>query len=46
MKREIERALAKGALMEEVFNVKLLIRQAKGIRSRQTRGRRYAANQT
>lgn len=30
---EIERALAKGTLMEEVFNVRLLIRQAKGIRS-------------
>jgi exopolyphosphatase/guanosine-5'-triphosphate,3'-diphosphate pyrophosphatase len=30
---EIERALAKGSLMEEVFNVRLLIRQARGIRS-------------
>lgn len=46
VKREIERALSKGALMEEVFNVKLLIRQAKGIRSTRAKGRRYAANQT
>lgn len=33
LKGEIERTLEKGALMEEVFNVKLLIRQAKGSRS-------------
>ena len=41
---EIERALAKGSLMEEVFNVRLLIRQAKGIRSTQIKGKRYAPN--
>ena len=45
LKGEIERALEKGALMQEVFNVKLLIRQAKGIRSNQMKGSRYAANQ-
>jgi hypothetical protein len=45
LKGEIDRALEKGALMEEVFNVKLLIRQAKGIRSNQMKGSRYAANQ-
>jgi exopolyphosphatase/guanosine-5'-triphosphate,3'-diphosphate pyrophosphatase len=46
LKGEIDRALAKGSLMEEVFNVKLLVRQAKGIRSNQIKGRRYAAKQT
>ena len=46
LKGEIERALEKGALMEEVFNVKLLIRQAKGIRSNQMKGSQHAANQT
>jgi exopolyphosphatase/guanosine-5'-triphosphate,3'-diphosphate pyrophosphatase len=46
LKGEIEHALEKGALMEEVFNVKLLIRQAKGIRSNSIKGRQYAANQT
>jgi exopolyphosphatase/guanosine-5'-triphosphate,3'-diphosphate pyrophosphatase len=44
-KEEIERALAKGALMEEVFNVRLLIRQAKGSRLKQTKGSQHAANQ-
>ena len=34
LKGEIERALAKGALLEEVFNVRLLVRQAKASRSR------------
>jgi hypothetical protein len=29
LKGEIERAVQKGALLEEVFNVRLLIRQAK-----------------
>jgi exopolyphosphatase/guanosine-5'-triphosphate,3'-diphosphate pyrophosphatase len=43
LKGEIERALEKGALMQEVFNVKLLIRQAKGIRSNPMKGSRYAA---
>jgi exopolyphosphatase/guanosine-5'-triphosphate,3'-diphosphate pyrophosphatase len=43
---EIKRALEKGALMQEVFNVRLLIRQAKGIRSNHIKGRQYAANQT
>ena len=35
---EIERAVEKGALMEEVFNVRLLIRQAKGSRSKSLKG--------
>ena len=46
LKGEIERALQKGTLMEEVFNVKLLIRQAKGSRSNQMKGSQHAANQT
>ena len=46
LKGEIERALEKGVLMEEVFNVKLSIRQAKGIRSNQMKGSQHAANQT
>ena len=33
LKEEIERALEKGALMQEVFNVKLDIRQAKAVRA-------------
>ena len=44
LKTEIERASEKGALMEEVFNVKLLIRQAKGIRSNQSKGNPNEAN--
>jgi exopolyphosphatase/guanosine-5'-triphosphate,3'-diphosphate pyrophosphatase len=45
LKGEIDQALEKGALMEEVFNVKLSISQAKGIRSNPMKGNRYAANQ-
>ena len=33
LKGEIERALEKSGLMQEVFNVKLVIRQAKAVRA-------------
>ena len=46
LKGEIERAVEKGALMEEVFNVRLLIRQARGSHSKLVNGSQYAANQT